>query len=159
MPRKPLKPREKRPLPGADFRYNSPMVSRFLNKLFTRGKKSVIERVFHQSMELIKERTKEDPLPLFLRAIDNVKPVLEVKARRVGGATYQVPIEVRSERGVTLAMQWIIRYAREKAGKPMKERLADELIAASKKEGASIKKKEDTHKMAEANKAFAHYRW
>jgi small subunit ribosomal protein S7 len=159
VPRKPLKPREKRAFPGPDFRFNSPLVSRFINRIIERGKKTVAERVFSDAMDIIKEKTKEDPLVVFNRALDNVRPILEVKPRRVGGATYQVPVEVRPDRSLTLAMEWIVLYSREKSGKPMRERLAEELIAASKKEGSSMKKREDTHKMAESNKAFAHYRW
>ncbi|MFH1282448.1 MAG: 30S ribosomal protein S7 [bacterium] len=159
MPRKELKPRERRAHPGPDPKYNSELVSRLINKLFLKGKKSTIETIFSKCMDIIKERTKEDPINVFTRAIDNVRPLLEVKPRRVGGATYQVPVEVRTDRGITLAMRWIISNARSKKGKSMMEKLAEELIAASRREGTSIKKREDTHKMAEANKAFAHYRW
>jgi len=159
VPRKALKPRESRGFPEPDFAYNNALVSRFINKLMQKGKKSVAESVFYRALDLIKERTKEEPLPVFLRAIENVRPILEVKPRRVGGATYQVPIEVRPERSVALAIRWVLQYAREKEGKSFDKRLAEELIAANKKEGSAIKKREDTHRMAEANKAFAHYRW
>ena len=117
------------------------------------------ERMIEQAFTMVKEKTKEDPLVIFTRAIDNVKPLVEVKPRRVGGATYQVPVQVRPERGTALAMRWIIQYAREKAGKPFFVRLAEEILAASRREGSAIKKRDDTHRMADANKAFAHYRW
>jgi small subunit ribosomal protein S7 len=123
------------------------------------GKKSMSERILEQAFNLIQAKTKEEPLAIFNRAIDNVKPLVEVKPRRVGGATYQVPVQVRPERGTALAMRWIMQFAREKTGKPFSERLADEILAASRREGGAIKKREDTHRMADANKAFAHYRW
>ena len=159
MPRKGLRPRDRRGLPSADFKYNSVLVARLINKLNYRGKKSVAERVVYGAMALMAERAKEDALNVLTNAIENVRPLLEVKARRVGGATYQVPIEVNPTRSSTLAMRWILDAARQKSGKPMAVRLADELMAASKKEGVAFKKREDTHKMAEANRAFAHYRW
>ena len=159
MPRRPLKPREKRAYPIPDFKFNNQLVARFLNKVLIEGKKNAAEKAFYDAMDIIKEKLKEEPLPVFLRAIENVRPLLEVKPRRVGGATYQVPVEVKPDRGYALAMRWIILNARAKAGKPMSEKLAEELMSASKKEGSSIKKREDTHKMADANKAFAHYRW
>lgn len=117
------------------------------------------ERMVDQAFAFVKEKTKEDPVVIFNRAIDNVKPLVEVKPRRVGGATYQVPVQVRPERGTALAMRWLIHFAREKAGRPFYVRLADEILAASRREGAAIKKRDDTHRMADANKAFAHYRW
>jgi len=123
------------------------------------GKKSVAERIFYSAIDLIEQRTKKNGLEIFEKAVENVRPLLEVKSRRVGGATYQVPVEVSADRGISLAMRWIIASAKSRKGRPMAEKLADELIAASKNEGAAIKKKEDTHKMAEANKAFAHFRW
>jgi small subunit ribosomal protein S7 len=159
MPRKELKPRERRGMPEPDFMFNSVLVSRFIGRLDFRGKKSTAERIFQKAMARIQEKTGEDPLALFTRAIENVRPLLEVRPRRVGGATYQVPSEVRPERGATMAFKWILQAARDKSGKPMFERLADELVLATKREGAAMKKREDTHRMAEANKAFAHYRW
>jgi small subunit ribosomal protein S7 len=159
MPRKDLKAKDRRPAPEPDPVYKSALVSQFVNKLLEGGKKSTAERIMYSALEKVKQKSGEEPLSTFNRAIENVRPLLEVRARRVGGATYQVPSEVRPERGTALAMRWILTYTRQKTGKPMHERLADELIAASKKEGLSIKKREDTHKMAEANKAFAHYRW
>ena len=159
MSRKEIRPRDRRPLPPPDARFDSVLVSRFLNKLIEKGKKSHAEGILYGAFEIIKEKTKEDPLVVFNRALENARPLVEVKARRVGGATYQVPIEVPQLRSQTIAMKWLIGFARDKKGKPMKEKLALELMEASKKEGAVIKKREDTHKMAEANKAFAHYRW
>ena len=159
MPRKGLRPRDRRGLPPADFKYSSVLVSRLINKLNYRGQKNAAERVVYGAMALLAERAKEDALNVLTNAIENVRPLLEVKARRVGGATYQVPIEVSPTRSSTLAMRWILDAARQKSGKPMAVRLADELMAASKKEGVAFKKREDTHKMAEANRAFAHYRW
>ena len=142
-----------------DPKYNSKLVTKFINNLMQQGRKSTSESIFYGSMDLIAERTNEDPLSVFQQAIDNVKPTLEVKSRRVGGATYQVPIEVRTGRKNALAMRWIIGYARERGERTMKERLAGELMDAANNEGTSIKKKVDTFRMAEANKAFAHYRW
>ena len=142
-----------------DPRYNSTVVTQFINKVLWRGKKTVAQRIFYNTMALILEKTKEDGFGLFQRAMKNVKPVLEVRPRRVGGATYQIPLEVSSERRETLAIKWIIAAARARTEHTMPERLANEFIDASKNQGAAIKKKEDTHKMAEANRAFAHYRW
>jgi small subunit ribosomal protein S7 len=142
-----------------DPRYDSQTVSRFMNNLMVRGKKAVAERVFYLAMDLIEQRTGQPGVNVFKQALNNVKPMLEVKSRRVGGATYQVPVEVRPERRTALAMRWVLLYARQRGEKSMSERLAAELILASKGEGNAIKKKEDTHKMAEANRAFAHYRW
>jgi small subunit ribosomal protein S7 len=159
MPRKDLKARDKRDNNRPDPVFKSMIVTMFINKLVSEGKKSTAERIFYKAMEQIKKKANEEPLSTFTRALDNFRPLLEVKARRVGGATYQVPMEVTQERGTGLAMRWIIGYSREKTGKSMDVRLADEIVSASKKEGLSIKKREDTHKMAEANKAFAHYRW
>jgi small subunit ribosomal protein S7 len=124
-----------------------------------RGKKSTAERIFYQAIDLIQKKTGQPGMDLFQKALNNVKPVLEVKSRRVGGATYQVPMEVRYERKTALAMRWLISFAKERPGKTMAEKLSAELVAASKNEGGAIKKKEDTHRMAEANKAFAHFRW
>jgi small subunit ribosomal protein S7 len=142
-----------------DPRYDSQTVSRFMNNLMVQGKKAVAERVFYQAMDLIEQRTGQPGVNVFKQALNNVKPMLEVKSRRVGGATYQVPVEVRPERRTTLAMRWVLQYTRARSEKTMAERLAAELVLASKGEGNAIKKKEDTHKMAEANRAFAHYRW
>ncbi len=159
MPRRDLKAKDKRVVNTPDSVYKSVLVQKFINKVLLQGRKSTAEHIVYGALNKLKEATKEDPLATFNRAIENVRPLLEVRARRVGGATYQVPSEVRQDRSVAMAMRWIIGYSREKTGKPMLVRLADELLAASKKEGASFKKREDTHKMAEANKAFAHYRW
>ncbi len=139
--------------------YGSDTVSKFINALMYDGKKSLAERIFYDAMQIIEQRTGQPGDNVFKQALSNAKPVLEVKSRRVGGATYQVPIEVRPERRNALAMRWLIQYARARGEKTMAERLAAELLAASRNEGATIKKKDDTHRMAEANKAFAHYRW
>jgi small subunit ribosomal protein S7 len=159
MPRKELKPRERRGLPDPDYKYGSVLAARFIGRINYKGQKSVAERIFYSAMNFIQKKTNEEPLAVFNRAMDNARPLLEVRPRRVGGATYQVPMEVRPERGQTIAFRWILQAARAKSGKPMHERLAEELILASKKEGTTIKKREDTHRMAEANQAFAHYRW
>ena len=148
----------RRPVP-ADPRYDSQTVSKFLNNLMAAGNKSVAEGIFYRAMDLIEQRTGQPGVNVFKQALNNTKPALEVKSRRVGGATYQVPVEVRPERRTALAMRWILQYARQRGEKSMAERLAAELVLASKGEGNAIKKKEDTHKMAEANRAFAHYRW
>ena len=142
-----------------DPKYHDRLVMKFVNNLMHRGKKSLAERIFYGAMDVIEQRAREDPLVLFKRAMDNVKPVIEVKARRVGGATYQVPVEIRPSRRTALAMRWLINYARARGEKTMMERLAAEFVDAASNRGSSIKKREDTHKMAEANKAFAHYRW
>ena len=142
-----------------DPRYNSVLVHQFVNYLMVDGKKSTSEGVFYSSMDMIQERTGQDPMTIFKSALNNVKPNLEVASRRVGGATYQVPIEVRPARRTALAMRWLIGFARSRRENSMAERLAAELMLAQKNEGPSVKKREDTHKMAEANKAFAHYRW
>ena len=148
----------KRPVPP-DPRYDSQTVSKFVNSLMVEGKKSTAERIFYSAMDMIEERTSQPGVAVFKQAVANVKPALEVKSRRVGGASLQVPVEVRPDRRSTLAMRWIIDFARARTEKTMSERLAAELILASKGEGNTIKKKEDTHRMAEANRAFAHYRW
>jgi small subunit ribosomal protein S7 len=135
------------------------LVAKFTNTLMLNGKKSTAEGILYGAFEIIKARFKEDPLEVFRKALDNVKPKLEVKSRRVGGATYQVPIEVRPERRVALAMRWLVLYARERGEKTMRERLAAEFVDASQLRGGAVKKKDDTHRMADANKAFAHYRW
>ena len=139
--------------------YQSPMVTKFISCLMHDGKKSVAEGIFYGAMNIVQERTKEDPVKIFRKALDNVKPVLEVKSRRVGGSNYQVPVEVRPERRTALAIRWLIGYSRERGEKSMHEKLANEILDASALRGGAFKKKEDTHKMAEANKAFAHYRW
>ncbi len=133
-------------------------MARFINYLMERGKKSLSERILYNSFDIIQQKTKADPLELFKKAIDNVAPIVEVKSKRVGGATYQVPMEVRSNRRYALAYRWIISYAKARPGKSMAEKLAAEFIAAANNEGGSVKKREDTHRMAEANKAFAHFR-
>ena len=135
------------------------MVSKFVNKMMYCGKKSVAEQALYGAFDIIEQRYKQDPLEVFKKAIENVKPKVEVKSRRVGGATYQVPVEVRASRRLALAMRWIINYSRDRGEQTMRERLAAELVDAAQNRGTSIKKREDTHKMAEANKAFAHYRW
>jgi small subunit ribosomal protein S7 len=156
MPRRrKVAPREILP----DPKYSNILVTQFVSGLMRRGKRSLAERIMYRSLEIIEQKLGQPGLPIFQKAVNNVKPVIEVKSRRVGGATYQVPVEVRANRRNALAIRWIIGYAKARPEHTMAERLAAELIAASKNEGASIKKKEDTHKMAEANKAFAHYRW
>jgi len=142
-----------------DPRYDSQTVSKFISRLMRDGKKSTAERVFYDSMDIIEQRTSQPGVQVFKQALSNVKPSVEVKSRRVGGATYQVPVEVRPDRRASLAMRWIVQFAKGRSEKSMSERLAAELILASKGEGSSVKKREDTHRMAEANRAFAHYRW
>ena len=139
--------------------YRDKLVAKFMNTLMIGGKKSTAEGILYGSFDIIKARFKEDPLEVFRKALDNVKPKLEVKSRRVGGATYQVPMEVRPERRTALAMRWLVTYSRGRGEKTMRERLAAELVDAAQNRGNAVKKKDDTHKMAEANKAFAHYRW
>lgn len=142
-----------------DPKFNSKLAAKFVNNIMRRGKKSLAERVFYGALELIEQRSKQDPLEVFHKALDNVRPVVEVKSRRVGGATYQVPVEVRAERRDALAMRWVIGYAKQRSEKTMVQKLAGELQDAAQSRGGSVKKREDTHRMAEANKAFAHYRW
>jgi small subunit ribosomal protein S7 len=142
-----------------DLKYRDVLMAKFINLLMRKGKKSRAEQIFYGSLEIVQAKAKEEPLKVFRQAMENVKPVLEVKSRRVGGATYQVPVEVRADRRTSLAIRWIIQYAKERSEKSMAERLAAEFLDAANNKGASIKKKEDTHRMAEANKAFAHYRW
>lgn len=142
-----------------DLKSGSVLVTQFVNNLMHRGKRSTGQRIFYDALDMIAKKANQPGLEVFQKAVDNVKPVLEVKPRRVGGATYQVPVEVRSERRTALAIKWIISYARARSEKTMADKLAAELLSASKNEGSSIKKKEDTHKMAEANRAFAHFRW
>ncbi|MHB8420766.1 MAG: 30S ribosomal protein S7 [Myxococcales bacterium] len=142
-----------------DPKYGDRLVAKFMNDLMRKGKKSTAEQICYGAFAIMEERVKEDPLKLFKKALDNVKPVLEVKSRRVGGATYQVPVEVRPDRRVALGMRWLINYAAERGEKTMREKLAGEMMDAANNRGGAVKKKDDTHKMAEANKAFAHYRW
>ena len=142
-----------------DPRHGSMIAAKFINSIMHDGKKSTAERIFYQAMDSIEEKTGQSGVTVFKQAVVNVKPVLEVKSRRVGGATYQVPVEVRPERRQALAFRWIIGFAKSRSEKSFSERLAAELLAASKNEGASVRKKDDTHKMADANKAFSHYRW
>jgi small subunit ribosomal protein S7 len=156
MPRK-REIRKREILP--DPKYHDALIAKFINGIMRRGKKSSAEQIFYRSLDLVKEKTHSDPAKTFKQAMDNVKPLIEVRPRRVGGATYQVPVEVRLARKNALAIRWIIGYARQRSEKTMEEKLAAELIDAANNRGAAIKKKEDTHKMAEANKAFAHYRW
>lgn len=142
-----------------DPRYGDPLVTKFMNCIMRDGKKATAERIVYGAFEIIEVRTKEDPLMVFRKAIENCEPVVEVKSRRVGGSTYQVPIEVRPSRRTALSIRWLISHARKRGGKSMGSRLANELIEASHNRGGAIKKKDDVHRMAEANKAFAHYRW
>lgn len=142
-----------------DPKYNSILVTKFINGLMRRGKRSVAEMIFYDAVDHIFQKTTNDGLQVFEKAMQNVKPILEVRSRRVGGATYQVPVEIRHDRQQALAIRWIINYAKGRNEKTMSEKLAFELIAASKNEGSSVKKREDTHKMADANKAFAHFKW
>ncbi|ASO18225.1 small subunit ribosomal protein S7 [Actinoalloteichus hoggarensis] len=156
MPRK--GPAPKRPL-ISDPVYASPLVTQLINKVLVDGKRSVAEKIVYEAMEGSREKTGTDPVVTLKRALDNVKPALEVRSRRVGGATYQVPVEVRASRSTTLALRWLVGFARQRREKTMVERLTNELLDASNGLGASVKRREDTHKMAESNKAFAHYRW
>lgn len=156
MPRRRRVPKRK-VLP--DPMYHNDVVTKFINGIMRKGKRSLAENIFYSAMEIIENKTGTKGIEVFERALDNVKPVLEVRSRRVGGATYQVPVEIRTDRRQALAFRWIINFSKARPEKTMAERLANELMAASKNEGASIKKKDDTHRMAEANKAFAHFRW
>lgn len=142
-----------------DPKYKDKLVAKFINTIMLHGKKSTAENIIYGAFDIIRDRHKQEPLEVFRKALDNVKPKLEVKSRRVGGATYQVPIEVRPERRIALAMRWLVSYARGRGEKTMRERLAAEFVDASSNRGAAVKKREDTHKMADANRAFAHYRW
>lgn len=156
MPRKgPVTKRDVLPDPI----YNSKLVTRLVNRIMIDGKKNVAQRILYDAFTIVQERTDKDPMEVFEQAIKNIMPVLEVKARRVGGSNYQVPIEVKPERRTSLGLRWLVNYSRNRGEKTMEERLAYEIIDASNNTGASVKKREDTHKMAEANKAFAHYRW
>jgi small subunit ribosomal protein S7 len=156
MPRK-GEVRKREVLP--DPKYGDKLVAKFVNTIMNRGKKSVAESIFYRSLDLVLSKTKDDALGVFKKAIENTRPTVEVRSRRVGGATYQVPVEVRPQRRLSLSMRWLIQAARDRAEKSMEEKLAGEFIDAANNRGAAIKKKEDTHRMAEANRAFAHYRW
>jgi small subunit ribosomal protein S7 len=157
MPRRREVP--KREIPP-DPLYNSPLVTKFINTVMQEGKRSTAEGILYRSFDIIREKTGDDPLKVFKKAVDNVKPSLEVKSRRVGGSNYQVPIEVNPNRRLSLSIRWLVSYARARGdGKTMQEKLANELLDASNLRGGAVKKREDTHRMAEANKAFAHYRW
>jgi len=156
VPRRGNVPKRKIP---PDAVYGSVLLQKFINKIMIEGKKSLAEKIVYRSLELVKERLKKDPLEVFNKALGNISPLLQVKARRVGGATYQVPVEVSRDRGQALAMQWLRRSSRERKGRSMIENLAAELMDAYNGVGAAMKKKEDVHKTAEANKAFAHFRW
>ena len=143
-----------------DPKYNSKLISRFINIIMVKGKKAVAENIMYNALDLVIQKSgNQNPLEVLQKAIDNARPLLEVKPRRVGGATYQVPIEVKAERSINIAMRWVRDFARQKKGKAMEEKLADEIMEAFKGQGSAMKKREDMHKMAEANKAFAHYRW
>ena len=156
MPRKgTVKKRKLEPDPF----YNSTIISRFINTCMKKGKKGLAEKIVYGAMEQVKQKSKENPLKMFEKAVENVRPLLETKSRRVGGATYQVPIEVPLHRSTSLAVRWLIRHAQERGGKSMTEKLAAEIVDAVNNRGGAAKKREDTHKMAEANRAFAHYRW
>ena len=156
MPRRREVPKRKI---NPDPKFQDRVLAKFMNDMMRKGKKSIAEQVCYKAMDLVAQRTNEDALKIFKKALDNVKPVLEVKSRRVGGATYQVPVEVRQDRRTALAMRWLIDYSKERGEKTMDQKLAGELIDAANNRGNAVKKREDTHKMAEANKAFAHYRW
>jgi len=145
--------------PKPDHFYNSTLISKFINTVLKMGKKSLAEKIVYEAMEQVKQKSKEDPLKTFEKAVENVRPLLETKSRRVGGATYQVPVEVPLIRSSSLAVRWLIIYARERAGKSMVEKLSAEILDAANSKGGAFKKKEDIHKMAESNRAFAHYRW
>lgn len=142
-----------------DPKFHDPLVTIFINNIMQRGKKSIAEKIFYNALDIVEKKAKQPGIEVFKQALNNIKPVLEVKPRRVGGATYQVPVEVKPERRTALAIRWLLAAAKARSEQTMRERLAGEILAASKNEGAAIKKREDTHKMAEANRAFAHYRW
>jgi small subunit ribosomal protein S7 len=156
MPRKAKATKRER---ETDPRYHSDIVERLINRIMSRGKKSTAERIVYQALDIIAKQTKENPVSTLEQAVKNATPLLEVKPRRVGGATYQVPIEVRPNRGLSLAIRWLIKASKSRGGKSMAEKLAGEVLDAAQRQGATIKKREDTHKMAEANRAFVHYRW
>lgn len=143
----------------ADLKYNEVLIAKTISVIMKKGKKSLAEKVFYGAMDIIREKTSADPVKIFRSAMDNIKPVVEVKSRRVGGASYQVPVDIRTPRRNALAIRWLVQFSRERTGKNMQEKLASEIMDAANGTGGAIKKKEDTHRMAEANKAFAHYRW
>jgi small subunit ribosomal protein S7 len=142
-----------------DPKFKDRLVAKFINSLMYTGKKGVGEQIFYDAMDIVADKTKNDPIRVFKKAMDNIKPIIEVKARRVGGSTYQVPVEVRSDRREALGIRWLIRYSRARGEKSMRDKLAAEIIDAFNAKGAAVKKREETHRMADANKAFAHYRW
>ncbi|MDD8031855.1 MAG: 30S ribosomal protein S7 [Acidobacteriota bacterium] len=156
MPRRGIV-RKRKPQP--DPVYNSTLIGKMISLVLKDGKKSVAEKVVYNTMDILKQKTKEDPLKVVEKAIDNVRPMLETKSRRVGGATYQVPVEVPEQRSISVGMRWLIRFSRERSGRSMEEKLSAEILDALSNKGAAVKKREDTHKMAEANRAFAHYKW
>jgi small subunit ribosomal protein S7 len=156
MPRRGIVKKKK--LPG-DQKYNSTLITKFINTYMKQGKRGIAERIIYETMEIVKKKAKEDPLKVFEKAVENVRPQVETKSRRVGGATYQVPIEVEINRSVSVGVRWLIHYAQGRGGKSMVERLSAEVLDAVGNKGGAVKKREDTHKMAEANRAFAHYRW
>ena len=156
MPRRNRPPKRETP---SDIKYNSVLVQQFINKLMMKGKMSTAQRVFYDALDIAEQRAKRNGLEIFEQAVRNATPILEVKPRRVGGATYQVPVEVRADRRVSLAIRWLIQSTRKRSGRTMAEKLANELLDAANNTGTTIKKREDTHRMAEANRAFAHYRW
>ena len=145
--------------PKTDYKYNNVVIARIINDILKNGKRSHAESICYGAMDIIKEKTKQEPLSVLERAMKNVKPLLEVKPRRVGGATYQIPVEVKHARGIVLAVRWLLQFAKQRKGQPMSLRLATEIIDAANNTGSAVKKREDAHKMAEANKAFAHYKW
>lgn len=149
---------EKRPI-NPDPKYQDILVARMINTVLRKGKKSLARKIVYEAFEIIAQKTKQNPLEVFRKAVSNVAPLIEVRSRRIGGATYQVPVEVREDRRISLALRWLRLYAKQRKDKSMSARLASEIIAASTNEGASVKKREDTHRMAEANKAFAHFKW
>jgi small subunit ribosomal protein S7 len=155
----PRRPRYARLEPKPDAKYSNLLIGTFINKMLQRGKKSTAERIVYQALEIVANKTKREPVEVFEQAIRNASPMVEVRPRRVGGATYQVPMEVPAQRRTSLAMRWILSAARARTGRPMAERLASELLDAANSTGVAVKRREDTHRMAEANKAFAHYRW
>ena len=156
MPRRGPAPKRETP---PDPIYQNPLVTQLINKVMTDGKKTVAERIVYRALERISERTANDPVLALKKAVENTRPLLEVRSRRVGGATYQVPVEVRPHRGTTLALRWLVNYARQRRGQSMVDKLVGEIMDASQGQGAAVKRREDLHKMAEANRAFAHYRW
>ncbi len=156
MPRRKIVQRKATP---PDSKYGSSVVAKFITRMMYQGKRSIAQKILYESIASVQEKANKDGLEIFLKALGNVKPMVEVKSRRVGGSTYQVPVEVRESRRQALAMRWIIQFARQRPGKSLSEKLSAELLDAYKETGAAYKKKEDTHRMAEANKAFAHYRW